>query len=190
MRVLTVGLAALAAACSAEVNGPGIDAGGGGYTMEIRTTQGEQTYLITTPDGRVVGARAAEGASALMDSQRALALAGDPPPEGEAPPEVMSMRVPGFEVKVNADEDSGGGDGNARVAVSMGGSEGMNVVVNANEGGPGDADDRATVRITGANEEAVRDFIQDAEELSPEVKTQMFAELGIDAAQQEEAQPN
>lgn len=188
MRVLIAGLAAFAAACSADVNEGRATPAAGGYTLEVRATAGEQTYLVTAPDGRVVAARAAEGASALMDADRALALAGDPPPEGETPPEVMSMRLPGFEMQINAEEDGAAGE-NGRVALSIGGGEGTNIVVNADEGGPGDADDRAYVRITGADEEAVRDFIQDAEELSPEVKTQMLAELGIDAAQQEEAQP-
>jgi hypothetical protein len=188
MRALIVGVAALAAACSADVSEDRSPAAGGGYMLEVRATQGEQTYLVTAPDGRVVAARAAEGASALMDADRALAFAGDPPPQGEVPPEVMSMRVPGFEMKINADEENAAGD-NGRVAMSIGGSGGTNIVVNANEGGPGEADDHAQVRITGADEEAVRDFIQDAEELSPEVKAQMLAELGIDAAQQDETQP-
>lgn len=185
MRALIVGLAVVAAACSADVN---VDraSSGGGYTLEVRATQGEQTYLVTAPDGRVVAARAAEGASALMDADRAQAMAADPPPQGETPPEVMSMRVPGFEMKINAEGD--GNDENGRAAVSIG-ADGQNIVVNADEGGPGEADDRAHILITGADEATAREFIQDAEELSPEAKAQMLAELGITATQPEEAQP-
>lgn len=184
MRILIAGLALMAAACSGDVNVDGAAAPGEGYTLEIRATEGEQTYLITTPDGRVVGARAAEDASALMDAERALALAGDPPPQGETPPEVMSLRLPGFDMQINAEEDDAGGE-NGRVALSIG-REGQTIVVNADEGGPGEADDRAYVRITGASEDAVRDFINDAEELAPSVKAEMLAELGIDAAAEEQ----
>jgi hypothetical protein len=186
MRFLIAGLAVLAAACSGDVNVGGNAAPGEGYILEVRATSGEQTYLVTAPDGRVVGARAAEGASALMDGDRARGLAGDPPPQGDTPPEVMSLRFPGVDLQINAEGD--GNDENGRASVSVNAGD-HSVVVNADEGGPGEADDRAYVRITGADEDAVRDFINDAEELSPEVKTEMFAELGIAAAQQDEAQP-
>lgn len=149
----------------------------GGYTMEIRASGIEQTYLITTPEGRTVGARAAEGASALMDENRAQALIADPPPQGEEMPEVMSMRFPGFSLSISGEEDQGEGE-NGRVNISMGG-EGQNITVRADEGGPGEADDRAWVRITGADEEAVREFINEQEELSAEVKAEMFTALGL-----------
>jgi hypothetical protein len=178
MRFAIIAVAALAGACT-DVNIDGASSGSEGYVLEVRASGAEQTYLVTTPDGRVVAARAAEGASALMNSDRARALADDPPPQGEAPPEVMSLRLPGMQMQINAEEDSGDGD-NARVALSFGGQEG-NIVVNADEGGPGDADDRAYVRITGADPDAVREFIEGAEELSPDVKAQMLAELDLPA---------
>jgi hypothetical protein len=186
MRFLIVGLAVLAAACSADVNVDGAAAPGEGYTLEVRATNGEQTYLVTTPDGRVVGARAAEGASALMNGDSAQRLASDPPPQGDAPPEVMSLRLPGVNVQINAEGDEDKENGRAAVSVNAGEHS---VVVNADEGGPGEADDRAYVRITGADEGSVRDFINDAEELSSEVKAEMFTELGIAATAPEGAQP-
>jgi hypothetical protein len=178
MRFLIAALAAAAlTACEREVNAPELDGGSDGYTLEIRASEAEQTYLVIAPDGRTVGARAAEGASALMDSSRARALAGDPPPQGEQPPEVMSLRVPGFEVSIGAEEDADGERG--RVALSLG-RDGQRIEVNANEGGAGAADDRAFVRITGADEAAVREFITSADELSPAVQAQMLAELGME----------
>jgi len=183
MRMLVVALAFGLAACGVVVSGPSegpgeqASADTDGYTLEIRATATEQTYLILTPDGRTVGARAAEGASALMESGRAQALAATPPPEGEEAPEVMSLRIPGFQMSVaGVDENAEGEQGQVRMTF---GSEGQNIVVNADEGGPGDADDRAYVRISGADEQAVRDFINEAEELSPDVKTQVLAELGL-----------
>jgi hypothetical protein len=185
MRLLIAGLAVLAAACSADIS-TGDHPAASGYTLEVRATNGEQTYLVTAPDGRVVGARAAEGASALMDGDRARALAGDPPPQGEPPPEVMSLRLPGVDMQINAEGDDD--KENGRVAMSIG-AEGHNIVVNADEGGPGEEDDRAYVRITGADEDAVRDFINDADELSSDVKVQMLSELGISAEQPAKEQP-
>ncbi|MGH6952285.1 MAG: hypothetical protein ACREH4_15590 [Vitreimonas sp.] len=178
--VIAVVAALVLAACDASVDtGSSGDnaAAPDGYTMVIRATGQEQTYLITAPDGRTVGARAAEGASALMDGARAQTLIGEPPPRMEEVPEVMSLRLPGFEMSVGGTEGEGGDD-NGQVKLSMGEGR-QRIEVHADEGGPGEADDRAFVRITGADEEAVREFVADAEELSPEVRTQMLSGLGL-----------
>lgn len=181
MRLLVAAMALCGAACAPDVgvNGEGV----GGYTLEVRASELEQTYLVTAPDGRVVAARAAQGASALMDNERARSLAASPPPQGEPPSEVLSLRAPGFELSINAEKDGADGD-SGRVAISLGG-RGQTVVVNADKGGPGEGDDRAYVRITGASENTVRAFIRDAEELSPEVRARMLSELGLEAAGQE-----
>lgn len=171
----------LVAACdTSEVEVNGVEVGEpGGYTVEIRASDLEQTYLVLTPDGRTVGARSAEGASALMDSTRAQALAAEAPPRNEeTPPEVFSMRVPGFEMSVAGNEDDANGD-NSQVRMNIGGGR-QNISVHADEGGPGEADDRAYVRITGMDETAVREFIAEADELSPEVQAQMLTELGFE----------
>jgi hypothetical protein len=180
MRWLIAALALALAACDGSVTtgGGGEQAAASGYTIEIRATEAEQTYLVTAPDGRTVGARAAEGASALMDATRVRALVSEPAPAGEEIPEVMALRVPGFEMSIGGTEDDANG-GRGRVALSIDGGA-QNIEVNADEGGPGEADDRAYVRITGADEEAVRDFIAKADELSPAVQAQMLAELGLD----------
>ncbi len=177
--------AALVCACAPEGSLEGAPAGES-YTLEIRASETDQTYLITAPDGRVVGARAAEGASALMNSERARALIDDPP-SMDVPPEVLSLRVPGFDLRINAEE--GGADGESgRVALSIG-AEGQQIVVNAEEGAPGDADNRAYVRISGADEDAVREFVEDADGLSTEVRAEMLAGLGLAATPPEGQQP-
>ncbi|MEZ5996934.1 MAG: hypothetical protein R3C25_14405 [Hyphomonadaceae bacterium] len=184
MRLLIAASFALAAAACGEIeqshrDGVELAGGEGGYTLEIRAVEGAQTYIVTAPDGRVVGGRAAGGASALMDADRVRALASEPPPEGETTaPQVVSLRLPGFSMTINADQDDE--NGNGRVALSVGGGEGQTVVVNADEGGPGDEDDRAYVRITGVDEEAARHFIAEADELSPGVQAQMLAGLGLE----------
>lgn len=181
-------IGALALGCLAACN-VAVNTGGGqsaaaddGYVMEIRAGDGQQTYLITTPDGRTVGARAAEGASALMDADRAQALAASPPPQAEDLPEQVAIRLPGFELSVAGQED-GANSESGQVRVSVGGSDGQHVVVNADEGGPGEADDRAYVRVSGADAQAVRDFIAEQEELSAEVKAQLIAELNLPPAE-------
>lgn len=182
MRWMIAALALGVAACDGSATSSTTDLAGGeasGYTMEIRASSIEQTYLITTPDGRTVGARAAEGASALMDGSRAQSLAAEAPPQGEALPEVMSLRVPGFEMSIGGVEDEVSGE-RGQVRISMG-ADGQHISVNADEGGPGDADDRAIVRITGADEAGVREFIAEADELSPAVQAEMLTELGLSA---------
>ncbi|HYD88841.1 MAG TPA: hypothetical protein VEA80_15310 [Vitreimonas sp.] len=178
--ILTAALALAAAGCddaATSTSGGDTQAAAEGYTMEIRASSVEQTYIIVAPDGRTVGARAAEGASALMDANRAQALFADPPPEGEEMPETFSMRLPGFSMSVAGTDEEGHGE-NGRVNINIGG-DGQNVVVRADEGGPGEEDDRAYVRITGADDEAVRDFIDEQEDLSAEVKAEMRTALGL-----------
>lgn len=176
--VAALALGALAA-CDASINTDGDLAGGPaeGYTMEIRASSLEQTYLIIAPGGETVGARSAEGASALMDGDRARALVAEAPPQGEEAPQVMSLRVPGFEMSINANEENAEGEqGQVRMSIGDGAQR---ITVNADEGGPGDEDDRAYVRITGADAAAVREFIAEADELSPSVQAEMLAALGL-----------
>lgn len=181
MRIVMISALLLLAACEESAAPPNGDQASesGGYSMEIRAGETEQTYLVIAPDGRTVGARAAEGASALMDNDRARSLASAPPPEGEETPEVMALRLPGFEMSIGGSETTADGE-NGRVNIALGGREGQRIEVRADEGGPGDADDRAFVRITGADEEAVREFIAEADQLSPAVQAQMLAELGLE----------
>lgn len=173
---LALGLAACDGSATTSPNADGTTAAADGYTLEIRATQDVQTYLVTAPDGRIVGSRATDGVSALLDANRAQSLASEPPPQGEPQPEVMAMRWPGFEMSISGTEEDGNGE-NGSVNISIGGEQ--HVEVRADEGGPGDADDTAYVRITGADEAAVRDFINDAEELSSETKTEMLGALGL-----------
>ena len=173
---LAIGLAACSEGASSTTDSADATPAAEGYTLEIRATNDVQTYLVTTPDGRIVGSRAASGVSALLDDNRAQTLAAEAPPEGEPLPEVMSLRLPGFQMAISGtDEDPNGENGS--VNISVGGEQ--NVVVRANEGGPGEEDDTAFVRITGADEDTARDFINDAEELSAETKTQMLGALGL-----------
>src|SRR5215468_4651797 len=57
--------AAFCAACSPDDVGAGGKSGG--YNLEIRATPGEQIYLVTAPNGHIVGGRAEKGRSDFMD---------------------------------------------------------------------------------------------------------------------------
>ncbi len=147
----------------------------GGYTLEVRAVEGVQTFVVTAPDGRVTGSRVAEGASALLDNNAIQGLAEMQPMDNDGRPEVFAMRFPGVDISVAADESDPNSE-SATVRINAGG---RSVHVDAEDGGPGDADDRAHVRITGATEDDARDFINDAEDVSAEVKTQMLAAIGL-----------
>ncbi|MGQ0533234.1 MAG: hypothetical protein ACT4OF_11180, partial [Caulobacteraceae bacterium] len=148
----------------------------GGYTLEVRADESAQVYVVTAPDGRQTASRIADGASSLLDTSAIQALGEMQPLNTEPQPEVFAMRFPGVDISVGADENNPNSE-SATVRVN---AAGRSVHVDADEGGPGDADDRANVRITGATEEDARDFINDAEDLSAEVKSQMLAALDLD----------
>ncbi len=147
----------------------------GGYVLEVRAVEGVQTYIVTAPDGRQTATRVAEGASALMDTDAIQRLGPMEPIQGEPNPEVFALRFPGVDISVAADESDPNSE-SATVRVNAGG---RTVHVDAEDGGPGENDDRANVRITGATESDARDFINDAEHVSAEVKQEMLTALGL-----------
>lgn len=182
MRLVLAALAALLAAACVDVksnaDGDLAGAAGEGYTLEVRAGEAEQVFVVTSPEGRTVAARAADGASALLDDGALHALmAAAPALDSSAHQEVVSLRMPGINLSVSGDPDGKGEAGSGRVSINVGGHS---VEVNASEGGPGDGDDRAHVRITGVPESEAREFIAKADALSPAVQADMLAALGLD----------
>jgi hypothetical protein len=178
MRLLLLALAAplVLAACDGSYSSDSAtQEPAGGYTLEVRAVEGVQTFVVTAPDGRSTGSRVAEGASALLDGAAIQSLGAMEPLNEEAHLEVFAMRFPGVDISVAADESDPNSE-SATVRINAGG---RSVHVDAEDGGPGENDDRANVRITGATEEDARDFINDAEDVSAEVKTQMLAAIGL-----------
>lgn len=177
---LTLVLPLVLAACDSSYTTAGDAASeadaAGGYTLEVRADENAQTYIVTAPDGRQTATRVVDGASALLDANTIQSLGDMQPLNTEAQPEVFALRFPGVDISVAADEDNPNSE-SATVRVN---AAGRSVHVDADEGGPGDADDRANVRITGATESDARDFINDAENVSGEVKTQMLAAVGLE----------
>lgn len=174
MRLIAAALAAMGlAACDASVQVDGAD-GAGGYLLEVRASESEQFYLVTAPDGRVAAARVAEGQSLLMDDTRTQALLGAPVEAGDTLPRIVSLQIPGFGFSIHG-QDSTDGD-SARISIHAGGRR---IEVDARDGGVEGAD-RAYVRIAGADAGAARDFIAEAERLSPDVQAQMRQALGLE----------
>lgn len=181
MRYGFFALALLAAGCidvsTTADNGEGGEAVSG-YTLEVRASEGEQIFLVTSPEGKTAAARASGGASALMgESEVQTLLAAAPEPSTDAHQEVVSLRLPGIDLRVSGDGEGSGEDGSGHVSVNVGGHS---VEVNASEGGPGDSDDRAHVLIRGVPESEAREFIAKADQLSPNVQAAMMAELGLE----------
>jgi hypothetical protein len=173
MRGVLAGLAVLALAACSEADVANSDNPPGGYTLEVRADDDVQVYLVTSPDGRTTAARATDGVSGLMDVEEARAFTVLPANE-EPMPEVVALRLPGFDLSIAAEGAQTSSD-SARVSINAGGRQ---VEVDARDSG-GAETDRAHVRITGASEGDARDFINDAEKLSPEVQAQMLAALGL-----------
>jgi hypothetical protein len=196
MRVFILGLALLAAACSVEA---GKRHHGGGYSVDIRANGNDQVYMVTAPDGRTTAARVHDGASAMLNTQemqQALASMPTPTPPANTGDNNVSIRAPGFSLHASGDghdDDDGAtttpasgekpaagpsSDQHDRGTVQMN-IGGFGVDVNADDGGPGDADDRAQVRLTGLSAHDARKFITDADDLSPAVQSQMLTALGL-----------
>ncbi len=179
MRVLLLALAAplILGACTGSYSSSSDAAPepAGGYTLEVRAVEGVQTYIVTAPDGRQTASTVAEGMSSLLDADQIQRLGAAEPLSAEPHPEVFALRLPGVNISVAADEDNPNGD-SATVLVNAGG---RTVHVDAEDGGPGENDDRANVMITGATESDARDFINDAEDVSAEVKQQMLTAVGL-----------
>ncbi len=146
---------------------------GEGWTMQIAGAgDDDAVFLVTSPDGKTAAARVSGGVSTLIADTEAqglistsqAALSEDPPPEK------VAITAPGFSLKVSADDTAGAERGRVRINVG-----GVSVAVDGD-----DADgDSGIVRIAGVNEEAALKFINDIDDLSPEVKAQMREKLGL-----------
>lgn len=176
-RLLAFVALSMAAACNVTVNtGSNGEELAEGFTMEILADGDDQIYLVRHSDGRESAARVANGVSELIDGRAALA-AFDAAPQSfvaEAADADVSIKAPGFSLSVAGVQDNGNGeDGAARIEINAGGES---VLVDA---AGSDANGRARVRIGGADDEAARDFINGADDLSPETKAAMLAALGL-----------
>jgi hypothetical protein len=202
VRGLVVLAGLFAAACGVDVSGG--RAHGGPYSLEIRAVGDTHVYVVRGPGDRVVAARSGGGASALLNAdqlRRAIAAMPTPKPSEESGDgDHVSIHAPGFDLSAQGDdvhinEDgranidptahraAGGADddhdtGSGHVSMNIGG---FGMHVDADEGGPGDADDRAEVTLNGMSARDVRHFIREQDDLSSEVKDQMIAALALPA---------
>jgi hypothetical protein len=205
MRILIVGLALLAAACSVETGRGGSH--GGGYTVDIRAVENSAIYVVTAPDGRVASARSQNGTSAILDPQalqQAIAALPAPATNPRYDDHQVSIQAPGFSLRASGDDDGKDGDaaadtdhapattttpasGEKPVAGSTDNDVHGRGHVSMNIGGfsldaEGDGDEgngRAHVHLAGLSARDARHFITEADELSPQVQSQMLTALGL-----------
>lgn len=196
--------AMFAAACSMDVNGKGH---GGPYSVEIRAVGDTQVFVVRGPENKVAAARAGGGTSTFLNAdqlQHALAAMPTPTPSPETGDDHVSIHAPGFDLHVQGDDvhindddhgkpdnaptahaaagatttDSGDDTGSGQVSMNIGG---FAMHVNADHGGPGDADDRAQITFNGMSAHDARHFIMEQDDLSSQVQAQMIAALGLPA---------
>ncbi|MBI1250806.1 MAG: hypothetical protein GC189_04970 [Alphaproteobacteria bacterium] len=178
MRFIMIVLAAAAlAACTVETSttttatSGEAAAPGEGYVIELLADDDVQTFRITNPEGVIAAAQVSAGASAMVPAQTVQALFETVSP---GPPEDADvvLRAPGFNLQVSGEE---GRDERAHVAINIAGKD---ILVDAQDHGP-NGQERAVVRLSGVNAETARDFIDDAEDLSPDVKAELKAAAGL-----------
>lgn len=179
LKILLAALAASAlAACTANLEkavSKHEAAPGEGWTMQVLGEADDQVFLVTGPDGKTAAARAAGGKSTLMADAEAQALLAEAQTAfaADLPDEKVSIEAPGVSIKVSANDDATGGNERGAVRIAVGG---ISINVDGDDAG---GNGRGTVRIAGVNAEAAHKFIDDAEDLSPEVKRQMREKLGL-----------
>jgi len=168
--------AGLLAACSMEkAVSEHAAAPGDGWTMQVLGEETNQVFMVTGPDGKRAAARVTGGESVMVADAEAQTLFADAQTalSRDPPDEKVSIQAPGVSIKVSADEDATGEAERGRVRIAVGG---ISIDVDGDEGS---GDGRGTVRIAGVNAEAAHKFIDEAEDLSPEVKRQMREKLGL-----------
>ncbi|MES1203483.1 MAG: hypothetical protein ABUS57_18760 [Pseudomonadota bacterium] len=178
--VAAAALVAIVSACGAqsgENKGAPQAAAAPSYTLDVFAREQEQIYLVSYSDGKVAAARS-DGAdhSEIIAPEEAHRLLDERQQEFRSPEhQAVNVEVGGVKIAVSGsgDDNNGGKSGEAHIDVNAGG-HGMTLDAQGD-----DENGRARVHITGADAEAARKFINDAEHLSPDVKQQMLQELGL-----------
>ena len=147
------------------------------YTLEIFATDSKTYYYVAEQGGataRETGAWSSEDESAFLKGDYVRALIDQRVadlPQGDGEP-VFGFSA--FGVSFSLDAADLGHSDNAQIRIKAGDKE---TIVNAND--RYDGHDEAHIRIVGADQEDVLDFIEDAE-LDVEVRNRMRATLGLE----------
>ena len=145
------------------------------WSMQVLGTDADRIFLVSGPEGKTAAARIAGGVSTLIADTEAQGLlsAGEAVTAAAAPlPEKVAIEAPGFSLKVAAEDNGDDGKGRGRVRINVGG---IKIAVDGDDTSGG----QGQVRIDGVNADAASKFIDDIDELSPEVKKQMRDKLGL-----------
>jgi hypothetical protein len=172
MRAFAAALALFGLAACGQATPPASPTGG--YTMQVLASRQEQFYLVTTPEGGRVAARAGGGTSEIVTPEQVESAVGERLGVFGQATEQHVTNIFGVNVAV-AGDDAEPGKERARVAVNV---QGREVLVDAQEH-DGNARESAAVRINGASADEARSFVHDADELSAETKAEMLRQLGL-----------
>ncbi|MBU6372500.1 MAG: hypothetical protein KJS97_07180 [Alphaproteobacteria bacterium] len=143
----------------------------GGYSVNVSEKDGAKTFLVVRPDGLQVAAVVDAQGSRLVEAGDAHAAMSDTlSAMGPPPDEKVAIKVPGMSLNVKGED---GTDERAKVELKVGGQ-----TIQVDAAGP-DGGENAVVKIVGVDADAARKFIDEAEGLSADVKTQMKAKLGL-----------
>lgn len=168
-----------------STDAPGKDAAEAGapYTISLAAQGGERVLVLGAADGRraaaiIDGSRDGK----LVDVDQAQArFASLLPDEALREPEVL-LKLPAFSLQVDGADGAGAqGDGDAggRVKIQM--STGKQTIsIDAQDGQDAGAKDQAVIRIDGADEKALRDFLNEQEGISDKLRIALLSELGLE----------
>lgn len=170
----------------ADTPGPGAKVPGGPFAISLAVRGQEKILVLGGPNGRAAAASldgAQEGK--LMDVKLAQArFAGLLPKEALSDPEVV-IKLPAFSLEVDGEDGPGGdgaaerGDAPGRVKVRIG-SGGQAISIDAQDGEQPGSEDNAVIRIDGADEKALRDFLLEQEGISDKLRMALLSELGLE----------
>lgn len=143
---------------------------GEAWSMRVFGEDKDRVFLVAGPDGKVAGARLKDGVSTLLDADETAKLLEENGLVSETPlNEKLSIKTPVASVNIASDDAEGG---SGAVHIKAGG-------VSINVNGNGADNGAGVVNISGVNAAAATKFIDDINELSPEVKKQFREKLGL-----------
>lgn len=160
------------------------------YSILLAAQDEDVLLLIRSADGHEAAANIPAGAEGkLMDVEQAglrLAQLAPGPIEGEKD---ISIKLPAFSLEVEGRERGGAqgvkldeaGDGRVQIKIGSGTST---ISIDASEAGENGAKlgiaDQAIIRIDGADEAALRKFLNEQDRLSGKLRVALLSELGLE----------
>lgn len=155
-----------------------------GFAISMAVDGDERIIVLGAANGRRAAAvihGKQEGSLVDVDlaQERFAKLA--PRPSDSAPE--VAVKVPMFSLEVDSKEGAAGASGDdgdpGHVKIQIGTGQ-QSISIDARDGEAGGAGDQALIRINGADEKALRDFLTDQEGVSEKLRIALLSELGLE----------